>query len=128
MKVVSFAEFAAVNRYRARIKWAYLVEKEEAERISRARPGEALVFLSDDRETVLTVRNPYYHGGRFPLVLRDGLTACWSARIRLGTQTFGKQSPLEIPRANMPYGCGPGSSAGSGGRVESWCVTDWRAA
>lgn len=128
VQAVAFAAFAAVPHRQSHLKWAYLLEKEEAERISRTRPGEALVFLSDDGSTVLTVNNPYYGGGRFPLVLRNGLTACWSARTRLKDVVTGKASEWEIRRANMPCGCGAAPTVGAGSRIESWCVTDWRAA
>ena len=128
MKVEAFAEFAAVSHKNLRLKWAYVTEKEEAELISRDRPGEALVFLTDDGSAVLTVNNPYFGGGRFPMVLRGGLTACWSSRIRLGDIVTGKATAWEIRRANMPSGCGAASTYGAGSRIESWCVTDWRAA
>lgn len=129
MKAIPFTEYAGTSHKQDRARPATFLHTEEAWKISVHRPGEMLVFLTDDGVTLM-VPNAYHHIGSFPLVMKDGLSACWSgnAKSRRGEKTTGGQSEYRISVRDMPplfWNPRPEGECG-GVYVESYCITNWK--
>ena len=128
MKAIAFAEYAGTSHRQDRARPATFLHTEEAWKISVQRRGEILVFAADDG-TILMAPNPYYNSGCFPLVMRDGLTACWSGIIKSRRgKSMERKSEYCIAVRDMPsrfWNPRPDGECG-GVYVESYCITDWR--